>query len=70
MRAQIVETEKSIASFAEQAQTGQTFAERDEGRIGQSEAEERLINERAVLNAVDRLIKLASSQKLPDRRIA
>jgi hypothetical protein len=69
MRAQIAETEKSIANFAEQAQTGQTFAERDEGRIGQSEAEGQLINERAVLNAVDRLIKLASSRNL-GRRIA
>jgi uncharacterized protein YecT (DUF1311 family) len=70
MRTQIAETEKSVAAFAEHAQTGQTFAERDEGRIGQSEAEERLINERAVLNAVDRLIKLASNRKLPDQRIA
>jgi hypothetical protein len=70
MRAQIAETEKSIASFAEQAQTGHTFAERDEGRIGQSQAEERLINERAVLNAVDRLIKLGSSRELPGRKIA
>ena len=70
MRAQIAETEKSIVTFAEQATTGNTFAERDEGRIGQSEAEERLINERAVLNAVDRLIKLASSRDLPGRKIA
>jgi hypothetical protein len=70
MRVQIAETEKSIASFAEQAKTGQTFAERDEGRIGQSQAEEQLINERAVLNAVDRLIKLASSREPSGRRIA
>jgi uncharacterized protein HemX len=70
MRAQIRETEKSIATFAEQAKTGETFAERDEGRISQLQAEERLINERAVLNAVDRLIKLASSGKLNGRKIA
>jgi uncharacterized protein len=70
MRAQIAETEKSIVTFAEQATTGNTFAERDEGRIGQSEAEERLINQRAVLNAVDRLIKLASSRDLHGRKIA
>jgi hypothetical protein len=70
MRAQIAETKKSIASFTEQAKTGTTFAERDEGRIGQSQAEERLVNERAVLNAVDRLIKLASSRELPGRKIA
>ncbi len=70
MRAQIAETEKSIVTFAEQATTGSTFAERDGGRIGQSEAEQRLINERAVLNAVDRLIKLASGRDLPGRKIA
>jgi hypothetical protein len=70
MRAQIADTEKSIATFAEQAKTGETFTERDEGRIGQSQAEERLVNERAVLNAVDRLIKLASSRELPGRKIA
>jgi hypothetical protein len=70
MRAQIAETEKGIANFAQQAETGTTFAERDEGRIGQLQAEERLINERAVLNAVDRLIKLASTRELPGRKIA
>jgi hypothetical protein len=70
MRAQISETENRIATFAEQAKTGKTFAERDEGRIGQSQAEERLVNEHAVLNAVDRLIKLASSRDLPGRKIA
>jgi hypothetical protein len=70
MRAQIAETEKSIATFAEQAKTGESFAERDEGRIGQAQAEEQLVNERAVLNAVDRLIKLASSRDLPGRKIA
>jgi hypothetical protein len=48
MSAQIAETEKDIATFAQQAKHGQTFAERDEGRIGQSEAEERLLNERAL----------------------
>jgi hypothetical protein len=69
MRAQVAVTEKCIATFAEQARTGQTFAERDEGRIGQSQAEERLINERALLNAVDRLIKLASGRRLPGRKI-
>ncbi|MCK1439789.1 hypothetical protein [Bradyrhizobium sp. 15] len=58
MKAQIAETERSVAAFAEQAESGETFAERDEGRIGLSQAEERLIGERAVLNAVDRLIRL------------
>jgi uncharacterized protein len=70
MSAQIAETEKSIATFAEQAKHGQTFAERDEGRIGQSEAEERLLNGRAAMNAVDRLIKLASGRELSGRKIA
>jgi hypothetical protein len=70
MRAQIAETEKSIADFARRAETGTIFAERDEGRIGQLQAEEQLINERAVLNAVDRLIKLASTRELPGRKIA
>lgn len=70
MRAQIAQTERSIASFAEQAERGATFAERDEGRIGRSQAEERLLNERVVLNAVDRLIKLASSRELPGHKIA
>lgn len=70
MLAQIAETEKSIVTFAKQAKTRLAFAERDEGRIGRSQAEERLINERAVLNAVDHLIKLASSCKLPGRKIA
>jgi hypothetical protein len=58
MKAQIAETERSVAAFAEQAESGETFAERGEGRIGLSQAEERLIGERAVLNAVDRLIRL------------
>jgi hypothetical protein len=70
MKAQITETERSIAVFAEQAKSGDTFAERDEGRIGLSQAEERLINERAVLNAVDRLIRLAANRELPGRQIA
>jgi hypothetical protein len=70
LRALIAETAKSIATFAEQAKTGTTFAERDEGRIGQSQAEERLANEHAVLNAIDRLIKLASRRDLPGRKIA
>jgi hypothetical protein len=38
MKAQITETERSIAIFAEQAKSGDTFAERDEGRIGLSQA--------------------------------
>lgn len=70
MKAQIAQTERSIMAFAEQAKSGETFAERDEGRMGLSEAEERLINERAVLNAVDRLIRLAASRELPGRRTA
>jgi len=45
-------------------------AERDEGRIGQSQAVEWLINERAALNAVDGPIKLASSRELLGRKIA
>jgi hypothetical protein len=70
MKAQIAETERSIAVFAEQAKSGDTFAERDEGRIGLSQAEERLSNERAVLNAVDRLIRLAANPELPGRQVA
>lgn len=70
MKAQIAETEKNIVAFAERAKSGETFAERDEGRIGLSEAEERLVNELAVLNAVDRLIRLAAKRELPGRRIA
>ena len=70
MKTQIAETERSIVVFAEQAKSGETFAERDEGRIGLSQAEERLINERSVLNAVDRLIRLAANRELPGRRIA
>jgi hypothetical protein len=70
MKTQIAETERTIVAFAEQAKSGETFAERDEGRIGLSQAEERLINERAVLNAVDRLIRLAASRELPGRRTA
>ena len=65
MKTQIAETERSIVVFAEQAKSGETFAERDEGRIGLSQAEERLINERSVLNAVDRLIRLAANRELP-----
>lgn len=70
MQAQIAKTKDSIATFAEQAESGTTFAERDEGRTGLAEAEARLIDELAVLNAVSRLIKLAASRGLPDRRIA
>ncbi|OSI77975.1 superinfection immunity protein [Bradyrhizobium canariense] len=70
MKTQIAETERTIVAFAEQAKSGETFAERDEGRIGLSQAEERVINERAVLNAVDRLIRLAASRELPGRRTA
>lgn len=70
MKTQITETERTVVAFAEQAKSGETFAERDEGRIGLSQAEERLINERAVLNAVDRLIRLGASRELPDRLTA
>lgn len=70
MQAQIAKTKESIATFAAQAESGTTFAERDEGRTGLAEAEARLIDELAVLNAVSRLIKLAASRGLPDRRIA
>lgn len=70
MQAQIAETEKSIRAFGEQANTGVTFAERDEGRMGLAQTEERLVNERAVLNAVDRLIKLDGGTESPGRRIA
>lgn len=70
MQAQIAETEKSIRAFSEQANTGATFAERDEGRMGLVQTEERLVNERAVLNAVDRLIKLDGDTGSPGRRIA
>ncbi|MGY4432833.1 hypothetical protein ACVWWO_005310 [Bradyrhizobium sp. F1.13.1] len=70
MKTQIAETERTIVAFAEQAKSGETFAERDEGRIGLLQAEERMINERAVLNAVDRLIRLAASRELPGRRTA
>lgn len=70
MKAQIAETERSIVAFAERAESGETFAERDEGRIGLSQAEQRLVNERAVLNAVDRLIRLAANRELPGRRMA
>lgn len=41
MKTQIAETEASIVAFAEQARAGETFAERDEGRIGLSQAKER-----------------------------
>ncbi|TQF29738.1 superinfection immunity protein [Bradyrhizobium sp. UNPA324] len=70
MKAQIAETERSILTFADQAESGETFAERDEGRIGLSNAEERLVNERAMLNAVVRLIRLAANRELTGRRIA
>ena len=70
MRAVIAETEKAVATFGGQATSGKTFAERDEGRMGLAQAEERLANERAVLNAVDRLIRLATNRKLGDRQIA
>jgi hypothetical protein len=66
----LAETENSIVTFAEQAKAGQSFSVREEGRIARSQAEERLINERAVLNAVDRLIKLSSSRRLTGRKIA
>jgi hypothetical protein len=70
MRARIADTEKSITALAEQAKTGETFSERDEGRTGQLQAEARLINEQAVLNAVDRLIRLASNREIPGRKFA
>jgi hypothetical protein len=70
MRAVIAETEKAVATFGEQATSGRTFAERDEGRMGLAQAEERLANERAVLNAVDRLIRLATNGEIGDRQIA
>lgn len=70
MRAVIAETEASVAKFSEQVKTGATFAERDEGRMGLLQAEERLAHERAVLNAVDRLIRLAGHGDRGDRRIA
>jgi uncharacterized protein len=70
MQEQIAKTKESIATFAEQAKIGKTFAERDDGRTGLAETEARLIDELAVLNAVDRLIRLAASRGLPDRRIA
>ncbi len=57
-------------AFTEQAMSGETFAERDEGRIYLSQAEERLVNERAVRNAVDGLIRLAANQELSGRRVA
>lgn len=41
MKTQIAETEASIVAFAEQAKSGETFAERDKGRIGLSQAKER-----------------------------
>ncbi|UFW72885.1 superinfection immunity protein [Bradyrhizobium sp. WU425] len=69
MRTEIAETERSVAAFAEQAESGETFAERDEGRIGLSQAEERLIDERAVLNAVDRLIRLTTN-RAPSGRLS
>jgi hypothetical protein len=70
MRAVIADTEISVMRFSDQAQNGGTFAERDEGRTGLLQAEERLAHERAVLNAVDRLIRLAGHRDRGDRRIA
>jgi hypothetical protein len=70
MRALIAETEASVTKFSEQVKTGATFAERNEGRMGLLQAEERLAHERAVLNAVDRLIRLAGHGDRGDRRIA
>jgi hypothetical protein len=70
MQTQIAETKASIATLTEQAKTGNTFAERDEGRLGLAQAEVRLADECAVLNAVDRLIKLAAGSEPHGRRIA
>lgn len=70
MQQQIAKTKDSIATFAELAQAGATFAERDEGRTGLAQAEALLLDETAVLNAVEHLIKLAGGPKLPGRRIA
>jgi uncharacterized protein len=70
MQEQIAKTKQGIAKFDEQAKSGTTFAERDEGRTGLAQAEARLIDELAVLNAVGRLIRLAGGRELPDRRIA
>jgi uncharacterized protein len=67
MQEQIAKTKESIATFAEQAKSGTTFAERDEGRTGLGQSEARLIDELAILNAVGRLIRLAGG---PDRQIA
>jgi hypothetical protein len=70
MQEQIAKTRKGIATFAEQAKSGTSFAERDEGRTGLGQSEARLIDELAVLNAVGRLIRLAGGRELPDRQIA
>jgi hypothetical protein len=70
MQEQIAKTRESIATFAEQAKSGTSFAERDEGRTGLSQSETQLIDELAVLNAVGRLIGLAGGRELPDRQIA
>ena len=70
MQEQIDKTKESIAILAEQARSGTTFAERDEGRTGLALAERRLIDELAVLNAVGRLIKLAGNHDLQGLRIA
>lgn len=69
MQAQIAVTKNEIAVFSEQAKAGNTFAERDEGRIELVRAESQLSDELAVLNAVDRLIRLAAGTA-PGRRIA
>lgn len=70
MQEQIAKTKESIATFAEQAKSGTSFAERDEGRTGLGQSETRLIDELAVLNSVGRLIRLAGGRELPDRQIA
>lgn len=70
MQEQIAKTRESIATFAEQAKSGTSFAERDEGRTGLGQSEARLIDELAVLNAVGRLIRLADGREFPDRQIA
>jgi hypothetical protein len=70
MQAQVAETERRIMTLGDQAKNGNTFAERDEGRIGLSQAEERLAGERAVLNAVDRRIKMLANHGVAGRQIA
>jgi Superinfection immunity protein len=70
MHEQIAKTRESIVTFAEHAKSGTTFAERDEGRTALEQAEAQLIDELAVLNAVERLIRLAGGRALPGKRIA